>query len=333
MSKYRKLLLQKAIELPKEKVQHITSINAKDNSGDDADGHDQKRIASSKSTTEKSKTVWFSLLGPVMAAVTWAAAMSQFVDILDFIEGLLNGWRDFFRDLWAALFLYLKFPYSFTAEQKDALTLLTFMTGISIHPYFFGQPTSRLFDHPRNNKPIYGDLKAGIYVIIMSAFLAPFVSPDYFIPDIENLLHLLLAVLFVMLGGLLSVSVLLGEDVFGSVDLSTRKFANLTLVREMYRFSIKMLAIMCFLTLPTVLLSPELRAVVFGLNPYTDGFSAVSFVNILLAFLLGISAIAATRKSIMPIVKIVVVGLFLLLVGMSAETLVDAFNKNIATAP
>ena len=89
----------------------------------------------------------------ITASIIWAANATNIIEVADFLENLLHGWRDFFRFAWDWLFDFIRLPIEFAPHQKDVLTLFGFLLGgavfrkfFRIHPHAFFKPDLNKID-------------------------------------------------------------------------------------------------------------------------------------------------------------------------------------------
>ena len=120
-------------------------------------------------------------------ALIWAANQN-WLQMAEFYEAFVQGWRDFLREVWTSVIAGLHLPFHLKPHQKDVLSLNAILLGSAAYRIFFGKPTQPLF-FPSARK-------------LMSGY-----SKRY--PRIQSILHIGLVLTFMCFCFLLYLLVLL----------------------------------------------------------------------------------------------------------------------------
>ena len=300
-------------------------------------------------------------ISALFAALTWAASASQFINLLDFIERLLHGWRDFFRGLWQRFFDWVEFPYDITPEQTDVLTLSGFVFLISLQPVLFGLKGKKVFhDWPRttDHYAIEDLFRFLFLMLIMLSLVAPFMPLLYFSGEIGVFYVFFFGFVFITLP-IPVWSAILRWDFTSLKNLASRFFKGTlrSWVGRIFFFPTALIMIPTFFMIgvigPFVILFFIYRWItlnsfvdaVISILPhyeidsgimlheaarqYVDGFQAENIISFIVLALLAGALIAAFRKSFLPAVRIVFLGLIILGIGSGAEPIAEIWAETI----
>ncbi|MEZ6029139.1 MAG: hypothetical protein R3C46_05250 [Hyphomonadaceae bacterium] len=284
---------------------------------------------------ERPKPSWPSWLAGTFAALAWVAVAGKFVELVDFVENLVRYWQDILRDLWGALFRFLRLPYTFTLEQRDTLTVLVACCGMILQPYVFGSKPKPLFKTSlQTQRDTWPDAPLDILrvlcaSVLMALFVTPFIDQTYYERDLQ-FYGIPLGILMAVLAGTVGVVVLWNHrsNPRGLIDSFVARLrradGRITLKSALAR-GMKPV-IWAFMPLGGVIL-----AVVtwFRLDAkgYWSGFGVEQTVSLALLVCVFVTFVLAVRKSLRPIFRMLVVGIAILVVGASAEQLKQIYER------
>ncbi len=286
---------------------------------------------------------WFIGFATVFGIFTWVAAAGKFIDLVWFVQVFTENWRQFFRDLWKAVSDFVHLPYEFTPNQKDSLTLIVACCAIGLRPSIFGFDSKPLFKQSINmfemrnlkGSPTAWFWKSMFAAFISILFVTPFIDMNYFERDVMALtisgIFLWFTVVWVRTVAFFVRSKFDAKATYTRFDplpgggegedMWERDF--------MSRWVSKPIIFVCTMISPPILAASffddQFRGIIFD---YLLTYSAVNFVNIVIFWGIFGALFFAVRKSIRPVANIVVMGVLVLFVASSANTLIESYERN-----
>ena len=288
--------------------------------------------------------------------ITWAAVIAdKFVEVIDVMERLLAGWRNFFRELWSDFFEWIDLPIPVLDHQKDALTFIGFLAGGAIltsiigirGQYLFKNTIVELFNGTTFLGAIELTWKVVFGISLMLLVALPFVNTQAFSHDFS---FIVLTFIYII-GGLYAIfipasllmfaySLARGKTSFKYffIELKHSLKRAVEIIRSTSRSAIAMLIVGVLFGFSIYFLNDSefIKSIPdpepFHYFEYLKTLGLSDAVDILLLVLVFLGILLASGRSLRPMVFLLTVGMTILILGMSANSLTEAWERNFGSA-